>query len=296
MPFYETRDRVPIYYEARGSGDPVVFVHGLTANHRHFKYQVRAFKETHRVVVYDLRGHGASGVPDYHLNIAALAEDLKELIDYLGVSPVTLVGWSLGAHVIFEFIERFGTGGIKRFAIIDMAPRLMKQDPGGRVEPWAYGLRGLSGVFGDFGNADNTKMMAAITESDWQVFARNLVERLQDRELVKNGVFDYDAEFKGKGDMAWLFEEAMRNRPYVIASLWASMLVRDYRLLLDGIHVPVLIAYGEGSNYYPAENSRYMHERLKDSTLVSFPGCGHAPHIQDPQRFNRVLADFVTAG
>ncbi len=293
MPFYESRDRVPLYYEAMGSGDPVVFVHGLTANHRHFKYQVGALKETHRTVAYDLRGHGASAVPDHGLNISALAYDLKELIDYLDVSPATLVGWSLGAHVIFEFIEQFGSGDIQKIAIIDMAPRLMKQDAAGDAEPWAFGLRGFSGVFGDFGHEDNTKMMAAITESNWRDFSRNLVERLQDRKLTKNGGFDYEAEFKGKADMDWLFEQAMYNRSHVIASFWASMIVRDYRRLLDSIRLPVLITYGEGSNYYPEENSRYMHDRLKHSFLVSFPDCGHAPHLQDPERFNRILIDFM---
>ena len=293
MPFYESRDRVPIYYETRGSGDPVVFVHGLTANHRHFKYQVGMFRKTHRTIAYDLRGHGASGVPDHNLNISALANDLKELIDYLDVSPATLVGWSLGAHVIFEFIEKFGQGDIGRFVIIDMAPRLMKQDPGAQTDPWSYGLRGLSGVFGDFDHADNTAMLAYIVESDWRVFSRNLAERLQDRAQIKDGVFDYESGFKGKTDMEWLYDQALDNRAHVIASLWASMAFKDYRRLLDHIGLPVLIAYGEGSQYYPGENSRYMHERLKNSHLVPFPGCGHAPHIQDPERFNRVLHDFM---
>lgn len=293
MPFFETRDRVRIYYEVHGSGPPVLFIHGLTANHRHFKYQVNALKHTCQVVVYDLRGHGASAVPDHGLNLAALAHDLKELIDCLGVSPASLVGWSLGAHVIFEFIERFGSGDIRKLAIIDMAPRLMKTDGTGKEAPWAYGLRGFSGRFGDFGYEDNTRMMAAIAESDWREFCRNLVERLYDRALPKDGRFDYQADFKGKGDMEWLFDQALHNRSHVIASLWASMSVRDYRHLLDAIHVPVLITYGEGSNYYPEENSRYMHGRLPDSTLAGFPGCGHALHIQDPERFNRVLIDFL---
>jgi len=294
MPFYETRDRVRIYYEDHGgSGAPVLFVHGLTANHRHFKYQVKALKGSPRVITVDLRGHGASETPDHGLHLSALAGDLKELIDYRGVSPVSLVGWSLGAHVIFEFISQFGDNDINKMVIIDMAPRLMKTGDTSDAAPWAFGLRGFSGKFGDFGHEDNTKMMAAILETDWRDFSRNLVERLQDRDLVKNGRFDYEADFKGKTDMEWLYDQALRNRSSAIAALWASMIVRDYRRLLENIRVPVLITFGEGSNYYPAENSRYLHDRLAHSRLVSFPGCGHAPHIQDPERFNRILDDFL---
>jgi len=104
MPYLEIKDRVKLYYEVHGKGKPIVFIHGLTANHSHFKYQTRYLKDRFQVIVYDQRGHGASIATDHQLNINILAHDLKALIDYLEIPSVSLVGWSLGTHVIFEFI------------------------------------------------------------------------------------------------------------------------------------------------------------------------------------------------
>lgn len=80
MPFFETEDRVKLYYEVHVEGEPIIFIHELTANHRHFKHQINGLKNQFRIIVYDLRGHGASEMSDYNLNITRLAYDLRELI------------------------------------------------------------------------------------------------------------------------------------------------------------------------------------------------------------------------
>ena len=293
MPFFESEDRVKLYYELYGEGEPIIFIHGLTANNRHFKYQIRGLKNKFRIIVYDLRGHGASEVSDHNLNITRLAYDLREFMDHLDLSSVSLVGWSMGTHVIFEYIKQFGYDNIKKFCIIDMSPKLMKSDSFQNSECWKYGLRGLSGKFGDFGYKDNTQTLAAMATSNWKEFSKRLVERLYDKSLTKNGIFNYAAAFKGKSDIDWLYDQAIQNKSYVIITMWASMSVQDYRNLLKTIHIPVLITYGEGSNYYARENSNYMHSELKNSFIVPFSGCGHALHIQDYVKFNKVLTKFM---
>ncbi|MDD5168344.1 MAG: alpha/beta hydrolase [Syntrophales bacterium] len=288
MPFYVTEDHVKIYFESRGAGRPVVLLHGLTANHRHFKKQVGVLAKDFRVITVDLRGHGDSDVPEHGLTLRRLAQDLRELVDFLELEEVSLVGWSMGTHVIFEYIRLFSCRGIRKIIIIDMSPKLMKSDD------WSYGLPGVfSRKTGDFGHEDNLFMLSVMLDN-WERYSRIVAERILNRSLYNEKMeFDYGADFKGKEDLPWLYEEARRNTPHVIVALWISMSMQDYRSVLGEISVPCLIAYGIESNYYPPENYEYMRSRIPNAQVVPFEGCGHALHIQDPEKFNEIAGEFL---
>jgi len=287
MPFFNTEDGIKLYYEIFGKGEPIILIHGLTANHGHFKYQVEELKKDFQVIVYDLRGHGKSEVSDHNLNLKRMALDLRNFLEHLELSSASMAGWSLGTHVIFEYIKQFGQETIKRFCIIDMTPKLLKSGD------WNLGLRGSSGKYGDYDYQDNTRTMAAYANSDWELIAKGIVEALGDISLKGTSIFENTSLFKGKEDIEWLYKQALQNRHSVIISLWASMSVQDYRSLLETIDIPVLITYGEGSRCYSADNSHYMHKKLKNSVVVPFPGCGHGLHMQDYEMFNKVFKEFM---
>ena len=119
MPFYSTDDGTRLYYEIHGRGeDNIIFIHGLTANHRHFKYQVNGLKSKFRILTYDITGHGDSDLHNHDLILRRLANDFNEVIRLFNVTNVTLVGWSLGVHVIFEYIKEFGQKCINKICII----------------------------------------------------------------------------------------------------------------------------------------------------------------------------------
>lgn len=290
MPFFITEDHVKLYYEDHGQGKPVVLIHGLTASRRHFKKQAPVLSERYRLITCDLRGHGDSDRPKDGLTLPRLAKDIAELIDYLDLREVTLVGWSLGAHVIFEYIKQYQCVNLHKIVIIDMAPRVMKADD------WAYGVRGISGKFGDFTHQDNL-MLLSLMSDNWEQYSAMLIPRLFNRSHVVPGVNIFTAaDFPWKEDLGWLYEEARRNAPYVIIFLWISMMMQDYRPQLAEITIPCLIAWGRESNYYGQDNYTYMQAALKNSpevSVVPFEGCGHALHIQDPDKFNSTLIDFI---
>jgi non-heme chloroperoxidase len=288
VPFYVTDDHVRLYYEVRGTGKPVILLHGLTANHRHFRKQTPELVKDFKVITLDFRGHGDSEAPENGLTLKRLADDLKELIDYLELGVVSLVGWSMGAHVIFEYIKNFSCEGIEKIIIIDMTPRLMKSDD------WKYGLPGVfSRKPGDFGHEDNLFMLSAMLEN-WGIYSRIVAERILNKSLYNEKMeFNYQADFKGKEDLPWLYDEARKNTPHVIIALWISMSLQDYRPILKEITVPCLITYGLESNYYPPENYEYMKNHIPNAKVVPFEGCGHALHIQDSEKFNRIVIEFL---
>jgi pimeloyl-ACP methyl ester carboxylesterase len=171
-----------------------------------------------------------------------------------------------------------------------MAPKVMKSDD------WAYGVRGISGKFGDFTHEDNLLLMS-IMSGNWEQYSALLIPRLFNRSHVAPGVNIFTAsDFPWKEDLAWLYEEAKRNAPHVILFLWISMMMQDYRPQLAEITVPCLLAWGRESNYYGEDTYACMQAALVRSpevSVVPFDGCGHALHIQDPERFNRTLMSFI---
>ncbi len=233
------------------------------------------------MIACDLRGHGDSDRPKDGLTIPRLAKDISELIAYLDLQDVTLVGWSLGGHVVFEYVKQFQCRNLHKIAIIETTPKLMKADN------WAYGMRGISGKFGDFTHQDNLLLMS-IMSGNWEQYSAMLIPRLFNRCHVEPGVNIFTApDFAWKDDLVWLYEEAKRNAPHVILFLWISLMMQDYRPQLAEITVPCLLAWGRESNYYGEDTYAYMKAALVRSpevSVVPFDGCGHALHIQDPER------------
>jgi pimeloyl-ACP methyl ester carboxylesterase len=90
-----------------GSGPPVVFVHGMGLDHRMWEAQLGPISESgRRAISYDLRGHGASGVPATGYRVVDFAAEAIALIDALGLEEVDLVGLSLGGSVVARIAVR----------------------------------------------------------------------------------------------------------------------------------------------------------------------------------------------
>jgi 3-oxoadipate enol-lactonase len=89
-----------LHYEVDGSGEPVVFIHAFSLDRRMWEPQVAAFRDRFQVVRYDLRGHGRSVPPEEPYTSH---DDLRGLLDELGIQRATLVGLSAGAEVAINF-------------------------------------------------------------------------------------------------------------------------------------------------------------------------------------------------
>ncbi len=91
-------------YESGGQGDVVVFIHGSNLDGRMWDGQMEAFRARFRVIRYDLRGHGKSAGATAPIRAA---DDLRQLLDRLGVQQASLVGLSAGASVATDFALLF---------------------------------------------------------------------------------------------------------------------------------------------------------------------------------------------
>ena len=95
MPFININD-IDLYYEVHGEGPVIIFAHGMGGNHLSWWQQIPVFSKDFQCIVYDIRGKGQSSVVTDSPAEGAFREDLKGLLDYLGIQEVYLVCQSMG--------------------------------------------------------------------------------------------------------------------------------------------------------------------------------------------------------
>jgi len=102
MPRFE-HDSLSHYYAVSGEGFPLVFVHGLGLSHQNWIGQVPVFARRYRVITYDMRGHGGTGVSSGDTTIRTYSEDLNALLQHLGIERAIFVGYSSGTLICEQF-------------------------------------------------------------------------------------------------------------------------------------------------------------------------------------------------
>ena len=117
MAFFEI-DGGTLYYEERGIGPPLVFVHGLACAHEDWEEQVGRFAPSHHVVSLDQRGHGRSTGHTSGFDMLTLGSDLAALIAHIELPAAVLVGHSMGCRVVLE-CARIAPDAVAGLVLID---------------------------------------------------------------------------------------------------------------------------------------------------------------------------------
>src|SRR6185436_2731592 len=122
MSTFTTTDGCTIDYRVDGpadAADTLVLLHGWSQSRAMFDRALPALSTTYQVITYDQRGHGESGKPDRGARIARLAADLHELLDHLGVATAHMAGHSMGASVLWSYIDTHGTSRLDSRIVVD---------------------------------------------------------------------------------------------------------------------------------------------------------------------------------
>lgn len=251
-----------LYYEAAGSGDPIVLIHGNFGDRRHWDDQFEALAESHRVIRYDVRGFGQSSVPEgdpysHH-------DDLKALLDYLGVSKGHIVGLSMGSGIAVDFV----------LAHPEMSRSLIS------VGPWVFGynspaaeeilqpMRELSSVVRERG-------VKAAADYLWE--ARAFKETVRDPAVLDAlKEISYDYSF-------WHFTNEDPGRILDPAAVQQ----------IDRISVPTLIITAEYDLEACREVADLLEQKVAGAKKIDIPATGHLMNMEKPGEFNRVLLDFL---
>lgn len=121
---FVTSDNVNLAYWEAGAGKPLVFIPGWSANGAMYFHLMYLLSKHYHVYVLDVRNQGLSEKADYGNRIARYAMDVKEFGEHLELAQADYCGWSMGASVMWAYIDLFGTRGIRTLSIIDQAPSI----------------------------------------------------------------------------------------------------------------------------------------------------------------------------
>ena len=252
---------ININYEIYGreEGDIIMFSHSLGTNLLMWDPQIKALRDRYKIICFDTRGHGESDVPDRSYTLEELAEDAIGLLDTLGIEKVHWVGLSMGG-MIGQAIALNHSGRLKSLILCDTAARVSDED-----QPiWQERI--------DAALKHGMKALLQPTLERW--FTKPFLEKNPPVVDLIRKLF-LSTPVKGFVGCA----EAIRKL--------------DYLDRLSEIKLPTLIMVGEQDMGTPVEVSKEIHKKIPDSELVIIPSAAHLSNLEQPERFNTALLDFL---
>jgi len=270
MPIF-SYDGVDINYIMEGSGEPLVFVSGTFTKLQMWNYQIDFFKDKMTVVAFDNRGAGKSSRPDIPYTMEMLVNDLKQLLDHLGIiEGIHLCGSSMGAMISQKFALKYPKM-IK--TLILCAPTSYYPSKTSDQNKLTYNL---------LEKLENAEEKAKY----WfpLIYSRNFKKRLENdseffEEICKDMSFCYHLIDPPLYQDYLNQNEALRNF--------------DMRASIKDILLPTLIIAGSKDKLAMPGMIQSIHEAITNSKLKIISGLGHAFNIEAPEETNGIIWNFI---
>lgn len=271
--FMTTSDGATLHYVESGQGEVVLFLPGGGFSADIFQHQIDAFSEHYRVLALDKRGHGQSEKVDFGYRMSRFAHDLHDLLTTLRLTQVTIVGHSLGAAMVYNYIDLFGHQSIKQFIIVDEPAVLLVNPAWSDNEQQQYGAiyqaADLHGLTNGFLKEDNNEL------------SKNIVNA-----MTTSNVSQTQKDF---------ILQCMDIPGKAASQLYLNNICQDYRDTLKKLTLPVLFITGRAS-LHPWQSHQWMHEQVTGSELFVFDeeqGGNHFMMVENPELFNQVVLGFI---
>lgn len=249
------------------AGVPILLIHGWSQNHLCWTKQYESeLQSEFRTVALDLRGHGMSDSPlqaEQYTDGDKWADDIAAIIDQLALDKPTLVGWSYGGFVISDYVRKYDQSKIAGINFVGAAVVLGAKAFGPLIGPGF--LENAPGAC----EMDVPSNIAAVRK-----FLRACI-------VKPIGQDDFE--------VALAFN--MIVHPQVRAFLTQREL--DFAVVLKRLTVPVLVTHGRSDIVVLPAMGDYILEHCKTAEASWFDGVGHAPFLEEPERFNQELIRFA---
>lgn len=270
MPFLKTPE-LDMHYEAGGDGKEVLLLlHGNFASWRWWQPILKKTPRGYRAFAPDLRGCGDTDQPEEGYSIAQHAADVDQLIGALHLKRFHLVGHSLGGCVALEYALG-NPGRIKTLTLVAPAPAE------------GHSVVHSSGYSNGFTNCSST-MHSALRMSERFGTHRKVMERALSRMMTPDQI---------DGDFETLVDDAVRMSRHAAVGHIETLNAWDVQDAIGQLNLPVLIIGGRNDHLIPVEALQKTAEKFPQGRLIIWPGMGHAPQLEQPERFNQILLKFT---
>jgi 3-oxoadipate enol-lactonase len=258
-------NHIEIAYESAGKGAPFVLIHGHPFDHTMWYPQIGAFSAHYHVITPDLRGYGKSSLPKLgNSKFEDYATDVLLLLDYLKVENFHLAGLSLGGQIIMEIFRQ--------------APRRVK------TLIFADTFAGLDtpevkqGRYDTAARLEKEGMDAYAGEAIYKMFKPEHVSSMPN---AANHVIKMMKAASPKGAATALRARAER--------------INYLTDVLPKINIPTLVIVGREDEFTPVAKAEELKENLQNCKLVIIEDAGHMPNLEQPEKFNKAVLDFLAS-
>jgi pimeloyl-ACP methyl ester carboxylesterase len=252
---------IQLYYDASGTGFPVVLLHPFPAHHGFWNDVAPTLGARYRLLRPDLRGHGRSETAEGAATMGKHANDLLQLLDAEKIPKAVFVGVSIGGYILFEFWRRHR----ERIASLVLSNTRAEADT---EQGRANRLKSI----------EDTRVQGTAPFLDAQI--QNLIG-----ESTRRNRPDIVARARAMMQMMTVeglsaVQQGMAERP-------------DSVPILRGIHVPTLVIAGEEDTLTPLYNAQLMQQQIPAAKLAVIPRAGHYAAMENPDEFAQPLRQFL---
>ena len=263
-----------VCFRTGGSGPLVVLIHGITSTSATWERVLGGLARRFTVLAPDLIGHGESAKPRGDYSLGAYASGVRDLMIALGHESGTIVGHSLGGGVAMQLSYQFP----------ERCDRLVLVDSGGLGSDVHLLLRAAT--------LPGSEIVLPLLAHAQLLNGGRAIGNALGRLGLRLGT---DMAEMARGHASLGDREA---RLAFIHTLRSIVDARGQRVsALDRLYlaetVPFLLVWGERDPIIPVAHGHAAHELVPSSRLEIFPEAGHFPHLERPERFLDVLADFI---
>ncbi len=265
--YIQVEDGVKLFVQDLGEGIPVIFLHGWPANQLMFEYQFsRLPMNGYRCIGIDFRGFGKSDAPWDGYTYDRMADDVRAVIDELGLENAVLVGFSMGGAIAIRYMARHQGHGIAQLALMGAAAPVFVKRP-----DFDYGL---------------------MTADD---FTENMIEATyEDRpKMLSTFGLEFTHSKKRAGMMMWLETLCLQASHHGTIKAAIALRDEDLRGDLSAVTVPTVIFQGMKDKICDPQFAQLLSEAITDARVVPFDHSGHAMMFDEMDKFNKELLLFL---
>ncbi len=264
MPFFKTHRGLSWHYEASGTGDAVVMIHGLGASGHIWQAQKDFLQTDFQVITVDLPGHGKSAwMP---VTLIDMAMDIRQILSSLGIAQFSLVASSMGGLVALE-LYRMIPQDVMRMSMVGSIPKFAK----GPHYPAGLDIAKIRILSGQL-NGDYGLIM--------DIFFRSLFtmkERASER-------FKWVKEFRQNEPLP--SREALKHFLDILEKA-------DLRDRIASVICPLQFITGTEDYICPRAIMDWVASHTYNARFDFIEGCGHLPFLVEVKEYNRLLEDFL---
>ncbi|MVM34557.1 alpha/beta fold hydrolase [Spirosoma sp. HMF4905] len=274
--YFVTADGVKLHYIHKGTGQPLIMIHGWSGTAKDFAMNALPLSEHFSVYILELRGHGYSDAPTYGARISRLSADVHEFVTALSIKKANFMGFSMGSSVLWDYLELFGENTVEKLIFVDEAPALLANPRDSKEEILTYAgnpmdVWDLVNSFTDNGGK-GSKFGTYFTRGKF------IANEAVSKQLA--GI-----------------PEPPKHYAFLVPLL-RDHINQDWRDVFPRITVPVLMLSGDISHATTVESNEWMKRTIKNSTWIRFSEKEYGTHFllqNSSQKADDAIVKFLTA-